>query len=74
LAANPTASAETRGTVRLTLQSMRGDLARESENKEGQAFRAEELARIDEFFRDPAKFVPAKPIPSPPGMPIGEEQ
>jgi len=74
LAANPTASAETRGTVRLTLQSMRGDLARESENKEGQAFRADELARIDEFFRDPAKFVPAKPIPSPPGMPIGEEQ
>jgi hypothetical protein len=53
---------------------MRGDLARESENKEGQAFRADELARIDEFFRDPAKFVPAKPIPSPPGMPIGEEQ
>jgi hypothetical protein len=74
LAANPGASAEARGTVRLTLQSLRDDYARGSENKEDQAFRADEVARIDEFFRDPAKFVPAKPIPSPPGMPIGEEE
>jgi hypothetical protein len=41
---------------------------------DSQAFRAEEVARIDEFFRDPAKFVPAKPIPAPPGMPIGEDE
>jgi hypothetical protein len=53
---------------------MRDDLSRKSENEEDQAFRADELARIDEFFRDPARFVPAKPIPAPPGMPIGEEE
>jgi hypothetical protein len=74
LAANPEASAETKGTVRVALQSMRDDYARSSENKDDQAFRAEEVARIDEFFHDPAKFVPAKPIPAPPGMPIGEDE
>jgi hypothetical protein len=74
LAASPTASPETKGTVRLTLKSMCDDLSRKSENEEDQAFRADELARIDEFFRDPARFVPAKPIPAPPGMPIGEEE
>jgi hypothetical protein len=74
LAGNPVASEETRGTVRLTLQALREDHARGSEGKEDQAFRALEVARIDEFFRDPAKFVPAKPIAAPPGMPIGDEE
>ena len=40
---------------------------------ENQAWRAYEVARIDEFLKDPAKFVPAKPVPAPPGMPIGED-
>jgi hypothetical protein len=31
------------------------------------------IARIQEFQRDPAKFIPAKPIEAPPGMPIGDE-
>jgi len=30
------------------------------------------INRIQEFKKDPAKFVPAKPIEAPPGMPIGE--
>ena len=74
LAANPQASAETRGTVLVALHSLHAAWANGSEGKEDQAFRAFETARIDEFFRDPAKFVPAKPIPAPPGMPIGEEE
>jgi hypothetical protein len=74
LAANPEASAETKGTVRVALQALRDDYARGSYGVDSQAFRAEEVARIDEFFRDPAKFVPAKPIPAPPGMPIGEDE
>lgn len=74
LAANPGASAETRGTVLVTLHTIRDDLARGSEDKEDQAFHAAEVARIDEFFRDPAKFVPAATVPVPPGMPIGEDE
>ena len=30
--------------------------------------------RIKQFQEDPAKFVAAKPIAAPPGMPIGDEE
>ncbi len=30
--------------------------------------------RVEEFERDPAKFIPAKPIDAPPGMPIGDDE
>ena len=36
--------------------------------------RAALIDRINDFNRDPAKFVPAKPIEAPPGMPIGDEE
>jgi Met-zincin/Domain of unknown function (DUF5117) len=36
--------------------------------------RAALIDRINEFERDPAKFVPAKPIDAPPGMPIGDDE
>jgi hypothetical protein len=29
------------------------------------------VQRIEEYQRDPAKFVKAKPVDAPPGMPIG---
>jgi hypothetical protein len=35
--------------------------------------RAAMIGRIEEFQKDPAKFVPAKPVEAPPGMPIGDE-
>ncbi len=35
--------------------------------------RAALIDRINEFERDPAKFVPAKPVEAPPGMPIGDD-
>jgi hypothetical protein len=38
---------------------------------ESRALHAMEAERIDAFFRDPAKFVPAKPVAAPAGMPIG---
>ena len=31
------------------------------------------IERVEQFKRDPDKFVPAKPIEAPPGMPIGDE-
>jgi hypothetical protein len=36
--------------------------------------RAALIARIHDFERDPAKFVPAKAIEAPPGMPIGDDE
>ncbi|KAA6458299.1 DUF5117 domain-containing protein [Acidobacteria bacterium AB60] len=35
--------------------------------------RAAMIERIQEFDRDPAKFVPSKPVEAPPGMPIGDD-
>ena len=32
------------------------------------------IRRVQEFERDPDKFVPAKPVAAPPGMPIGDEE
>jgi len=73
LAADPSASGETRATVRQALSSLREKLAASSD-PDDRAQNAMAVARIDEFFRDPAKFVTAKPIPAPPGMPIGDDE
>jgi hypothetical protein len=35
--------------------------------------RAALISRIEEFEKDPAKFVPAAPVEAPPGMPIGDD-
>ncbi len=74
LAANPEASAEVRGTVRVALQGLRDDYARAGSAQGDAGWRAFEAARIDEFLKDPAKFVPVKPVAAPPGMPIGEDE
>ncbi len=36
--------------------------------------RAAMIERIQEFERDPQKFVPSKPVEAPPGMPIGDDE
>lgn len=36
--------------------------------------RAAMIERIQEFERDPQKFVPVKPVEAPPGMPIGDDE
>ena len=36
--------------------------------------RAAMIERIQEFQKDPAKFVPAKAVEAPPGMPIGDDE
>jgi hypothetical protein len=36
--------------------------------------RAAMVERIQGFERDPQKFVPAKPVEAPPGMPIGDDE
>ncbi len=73
LAANPGDSAETAAIARYELTALRTQLSSNpGADVEDRALRAMEVARIDQFFRDPSKFVPAKPIAAPPGMPIGD--
>lgn len=75
LAANPEDSAATRAIVRQALTQQRAHLASAgSSDPEDRALAAMQVARIDAYFSDPEKFVPAPPVPAPPGMPIGEDE
>jgi hypothetical protein len=73
LAANPAASAETRAIVAEKLAGYKSS-GTISTTPEELAHHAALAARIDEFTRDPAKFVPAKAMEAPPGMPIGDDE
>jgi Met-zincin/Domain of unknown function (DUF5117) len=67
LAANPQASFEARAITATRLRALKGTLPNDAAG-------AALAARIAQFETTPDKFVPAKPIPAPPGMPIGEEE
>ncbi len=75
LAVNPAASSQARAIAR----SHVGDLLAEWKGAAPLTDTAEAIhrkaliGRIEEFTRDPEKFVPAKPVEAPPGMPIGED-
>ena len=72
LAAEKDDSAETKAIVRYELTQLRAKLTQGAgTDMEDRALHAMQVERIDAFFRDPAKFVPAKPAVVPPGMPIG---
>jgi hypothetical protein len=72
LAAEKGDSAETRAIARYELRQLRSKLTQDAgTDVEARALQAMEVERIDVFFRDPAKFMPAKPMVVPPGMPIG---
>jgi hypothetical protein len=68
LAADPKASVEVRAITyaKLEVMSRRGDT-----NSPLEAYL---IHRIKQFEEDPAKFVAAKPIEAPPGMPIGDDE
>jgi hypothetical protein len=72
LGANSESSAMTRATVRAAVTSLR-DQHRGAGSQEEAAFYELETSRINQFLDNPAKFVPAEPIPAPPGMPIGDD-
>jgi hypothetical protein len=76
LAVNPQASSQARAIARSHINNVLKDLttaAPLSDTAEA-IHRSALIDRINEFNRDPAKFVPAKPIEAPPGMPIGDEE
>jgi hypothetical protein len=75
LAASTETSPEARAIARFEVSGLKTELASASAlPRERQAHRAAALARIAEFERDPAKFVPVSPVVAPPGMPIGQEE
>ena len=76
LAVNPAASSQARAIAR----SHVGDVLKEwtaaaplTDTAEA-IHRAALIERIQEFEREPEKFVPAKAVEAPPGMPIGDEE
>jgi hypothetical protein len=68
LAANPQASSIVRAVTSAKLATIKqqADLA----DPMGSYI----VERISQFQTDPAKFIPAKPIEAPPGMPIGDDE
>jgi len=75
LAANPAASSQARAIARahaLGLLHQWASAPAPAVTAEA-IHRAAMSARIQEFERDPVKFVPARPVEAPPGMPIGDD-
>jgi hypothetical protein len=76
LATNPQASTQARAIARSHINDVLKEwtsAAPLTDTAEA-IHRAALIARVEEFERDPAKFVPAKTIETPPGMPIGDDE
>ncbi|WP_353068510.1 zinc-dependent metalloprotease [Tunturibacter empetritectus] len=75
LAVNPQASTQARAIARSHLNDLlkQWTTAAPLPDTAEAIHRAALIDRINDFNRDPAKFIPAKPIEAPPGMPIGDE-
>ena len=76
LAVNPSASSQARAITRSHIDDLLKELtaAPPLQDTAEAIHRADFLDRIREFEKDPGKFVPAKPIEAPPGMPIGDDE
>jgi Met-zincin/Domain of unknown function (DUF5117) len=76
LAVNPQASTQARAIARSHVNDVLKELTSSAPltDTAEAIHRAALINRINDFERDPAKFVPAKPIEAPPGMPIGDEE
>jgi hypothetical protein len=76
LAVNPVASSQARAIARSHIDDLlkQWSTAAPLTDTAEAIHRAALIDRINEFERDPAKFVPAKPIDAPPGMPIGDDE
>ena len=76
LAVNPAASSQARAIARSHVNDLlkQWTTAAPLTDTAEAIHRAALIDRINEFERDPAKFVPAKSIEAPPGMPIGDDE
>ncbi len=75
LAMNPAASSQARAIVQSHLEDELKLLTAQAPSTDSaeQIHRKALIARIQDYQRDPVKFIPAKPMDAPPGMPIGDE-
>jgi hypothetical protein len=75
LAVNPEASTQARAIARSHINDLlkQWSSAAPLTDTAEAIHRAALIQRIQDFNRDPAKFMPSKPIEAPPGMPIGED-
>lgn len=76
LSVNPAASSQARAITRSHIADVLKQLttAAPLTDTAEAIHRAALIDRINEFEREPAKFVPSKPVEAPPGMPIGDEE
>jgi hypothetical protein len=76
LAVNPAASSQARAIARSHINDVLKQLttATPAEDTAEAIHRAAMIDRINQFERAPEKFVPAPPVPAPPGMPIGDDE
>jgi hypothetical protein len=73
---NPAASSQARAIVEWHIKDVLKDLTGTpvpTDTAEA-IHRAAMIERIEQFEREPEKFVPAKPVEAPPGMPIGDDE
>jgi hypothetical protein len=75
LAVNPAASSQARAVARWHIQDLlkQWTSAEPLKDTAEAIHRAALIDRINEFEKDPAKFVPSQPVEAPPGMPIGDD-
>jgi hypothetical protein len=75
LAVNPEASSQARAIARSHISDLRKQwtAAVPLTDTAEAIHRAALIERVEEFEKDPAKFVPAAAVAAPPGMPIGED-
>ncbi|WP_260740300.1 zinc-dependent metalloprotease [Tunturiibacter lichenicola] len=78
LAVNPQASSQARAIARSHVNDVLKQLTVDAQTPQTDTaeaiHRAALIDRINQFERDPAKFIPAPPIAAPPGMPIGDDE
>ncbi len=76
LAVNPAASTQARAIARSHISDLLKEwtTAAPLADTAEAIHRAAMIDRIHDFERDPAKFVAAKPVEAPPGMPIGDDE
>ena len=76
LAVNPEASSQARAIARSHIEDLLKTMttAKPLEDTAEAIHRNAMIERMHQFEHDPAKFVPAKPVQAPPGMPIGDDE
>jgi hypothetical protein len=76
LALNPAASSQTRAIARSHIDDLlqQWTTAPPLTDTAEAIHRKAMIERIEEFEKEPLKFVPAKPVDAPPGMPIGDDE